>query len=218
MFTNSILWLLPLPTLHNTCYSGPLSPTGVSSVASDSSTVVVSWNPAFSGMCDVFARDYTVRYRLYGCSGSSTTVNISGTSVTLRGLVPNEEYGVEVAAINSNGDLSDFSTMSQFTVTPTTAAPPSKTLLPLRVTYISICSCKIISITFKLGKLFRLDRASILFMLVFCIARAFNYFPLSSPHRPWMLQYWCGGCHWGLRWRCPAHSSHCWCCCCSCLH
>ena len=110
----------------------------MSSVASDSSTVVVSWNPAFSGMCDVFARDYTVRYRLCGCSSSSTTVNISGTSVTLRGLVPNEEYGVEVAAINSNGDLSDFSTMSQFTVTPTTAAPPSKTLLPLRVIYVSI--------------------------------------------------------------------------------
>ena len=112
--------------------------SAVVTVASDSSTVVVSWNPAFSGMCDVFARDYAVRYRVCGCSSNYTTVNISGTSVTLQGLAPNAEYGVEVSAINSNGDLSDFSAISQFTVTPTTAAAPSKTLLPLTVIYVSI--------------------------------------------------------------------------------
>ena len=102
----------------------------MSAVATDSSTVVVSWNPAFSGVCDVFARDYTVRYRLSGGSDNYTTVNISGTSVTLQGLAPNAEFDVEVATINSNGDISDFSAMAQFTVPQTAAAAPSKLLLP----------------------------------------------------------------------------------------
>ena len=101
----------------------------MSAVVTDSSTVVVSWNSAFSGMCDVFARDYTVRYRLSGGSGSYTTVNISGTSVALRGLAPNAEFDVAVATINSNGVFSDFSAMSQFTVTPTTRVPPGNLLL-----------------------------------------------------------------------------------------
>ena len=98
----------------------------MSSVVTDSSTVVVSWNPAFSGMCDVFARDYAVRYQLSSGNGDSTTVNISGTSVTLRGLESNAEYGVEVATINSNGVFSEFSAMRQFNVTPTAAAQPSE--------------------------------------------------------------------------------------------
>ena len=87
-----------------------------------------------------------------GGSGGYITVNTAGTSVTLRGLASNAVYDVEVAAIHSNGAITNF-VMRQFTVTPPTAAPPSKTLLPLTVIYISICSCKIISITFKLGQL-----------------------------------------------------------------
>ena len=121
----SILWLLPLPTLLNACYSGPLPPTGVSSDVTDSSTVVVSWNPAFSGMCDVFAQNYTVRYRLSSGSGSYITVNTPNTSVTLGDLASNAVYDVEVAAIHSPGGITNF-TMTQFTVTPTAAAPPSE--------------------------------------------------------------------------------------------
>ena len=101
----------------------------MSSVVTDSSTVVVSWNPAFSGMCDVFARDYTVRYRLSGGSGSYTTVNTTGTRVTLGDLASNAVYDVAVAAIHSSGVITT-STITQFTVTPTTAVPPSKLLLP----------------------------------------------------------------------------------------
>ena len=123
---HSLITASPNPAIA--CYSGSLPPTGVSAVVTDSSTVVVSWNPAFSGMCDMFAQNYTVRYRLSGGSGSYTTVNTTGTSVTLQGLAPNAEYGVEVAAIHSNVAITNF-VMTQFTVTPTTAAPPSKALL-----------------------------------------------------------------------------------------
>ena len=106
----------------------------MSVVATDSSTVVVSWNPAFSEMCDVFARNYTVRYQLSGGNGSYNKVNILGTSVTLRVLEPNAQYGVEVAAISSNGAaISDFSAMVQFTVPPTATKGPSKLLLPATV-------------------------------------------------------------------------------------
>ena len=101
----------------------------------------------------MFASDYTVRYRLSGGNGGYTTVNISGTRVTLRGLAPNAVYDVEVAAINSNGVFSDFSAMSQFIVTPTTAVAPSKLLLPstvIKYIYAHICT---ISITDQVGKL-----------------------------------------------------------------
>ena len=50
-------------------------------------------------------------------------MNTSSTSVTLQNLAPNSQYDVEVAAINSNGAVSDFSTVAQF-MTPATA--PSK--------------------------------------------------------------------------------------------
>ena len=53
-------------------------------------------------------------------------MNISGTtSVTLVDLAPNAEYDVEVAAINSNGAISNSLLAAHFTVAPTTAAPPS---------------------------------------------------------------------------------------------
>ena len=75
-------------------------------------------------MCDVLSADkYSIRYRLSCSTGGYATVNTSSTSVTLRNLVPNSQYDVEVAAVNSNGAISDFSTVVQF-MTPATA--PSK--------------------------------------------------------------------------------------------
>ena len=50
-------------------------------------------------------------------------MNTSSTSVTLQNLAPNSQYDVEVAAVNSNGAISDFSTVVQF-MTPATV--PSK--------------------------------------------------------------------------------------------
>ena len=98
--------------------SGPGPPTGVSVDVTGSGTAVVSWNPSMSRMCDVLIENYNVRYRLNSGSGGYTTLNTSSTSVTLQDLVPNAEYTVEVAAINSNEDMSSFSEVTQFTVTP----------------------------------------------------------------------------------------------------
>ena len=103
--------------------SGPNPPTDVSVDVTGSDTAVVSWNPSMSRMCDVLIENYNVRYRLNSGCGYYTTLNTSSASVTLQDLVPNAEYTVEVAAINSNGDMSAFSEVTQFTVTPTTAAP-----------------------------------------------------------------------------------------------
>ena len=89
---------------------------------------MVSWNRSSSGMCDVLATNYNVRYRLSSSTGDHTTVNTSGTSVTLVDLVPNAEYDVEVAAIFSNGAISNFSAVAQFTVTPPEETEPSKIL------------------------------------------------------------------------------------------
>ena len=79
-------------------------------------------------MCDVFATNYSVKYRLSSSTGDYTTMNISGTSITLQDLAPNAEYDVEVAVINSNGAISNFSAVTQFTVTLPEEAEPSKIL------------------------------------------------------------------------------------------
>ena len=71
----------------------------------------------------MFASVYTVRYRLSGGSGEPITRNVSGTRATLQGLVPNGQYVVQVATINSNGVISEFSAISNFTVTPAAAQP-----------------------------------------------------------------------------------------------
>ena len=81
-------------------------------------------------MCDVLLTGYSIRYRLSSSTGNYTTVNTSGstTSVTLQDLEPNAEYDVEVAAIFSNGAISNFSAVTPFTVTPPVEAEPSKIL------------------------------------------------------------------------------------------
>ena len=83
--------------------------------------------PTVSAMCDVFPLYYIIKYRLSSSTGDYTTVNTSGTtSVRLRDLAPNAEYDVEVAAIFSNGAISNSSLAAHFTVAPTTAPPPSE--------------------------------------------------------------------------------------------
>ena len=68
-----------------------------------------------------------MKYRLSSSTGDYTTVNTSGTtSVTVVDLVPNAEYDVEVAAIFSNGAISNSLLAAHFTVAPTTAAPQVK--------------------------------------------------------------------------------------------
>ena len=99
----------------SSCSSGLDPPTGVSVDVTGSDTAVVSWNPSMSRMCDVVIGIYNVRYRMSNSNGGYTTVNTSSTIVTLRDLVPNAEYTMEVAGINSNGQMSPFSALFQFT-------------------------------------------------------------------------------------------------------
>ena len=72
----------------------------------------VSWNLTQSRLCDVTIVGFSVRYQRNGAGADYTTMNTSSTNVTLQGLVPNSEYLVSVAAINSNGDLSAYSEIS----------------------------------------------------------------------------------------------------------
>ena len=99
-------------------FAGPQPPAGVSVVVTGNDTAVVSWVPSMSRMCDVVIGNYSVMYRLRKGTGTTTTVYSSNTSVKLQGLVPNAEYTVSVAAINSIGNMSPYSTMIQFRVTP----------------------------------------------------------------------------------------------------
>ena len=57
-------------------------------------------------MCDIVIGNYSVRYRLRNGTGATITVYPSITSVTLRGLGPNAEYTMDVAAITSVGGMS----------------------------------------------------------------------------------------------------------------
>ena len=94
------------------------------SAVATAGTVVVSWTRSFSGTCDQLATQYRVRYQLSTGSGGYHTVNTECNIVVLQGLIPNAEYNVSVAAINSNGAMSNFSIMAQFKVTPAAEASP----------------------------------------------------------------------------------------------
>ena len=112
-----------LSTLCAAFFSGPAPTTGVPVVVTGHDTV----EPTVSATCDVFPLYYIIKYRLSTSTGDYTTVNTSGTtSVRLRDLTPNAEYDVEVAAIFSNGAISNSSLAAHFTVAPTTAALPSE--------------------------------------------------------------------------------------------
>ena len=97
--------------------AAPDPPSGVTVVVTDVDSALVSWDATQSLMCDVVIGNYSVRYRLRNGAGASTTVYSSNTSVTLQDLVPNAEYTVSVAAINSIGNMSGFSAMVQFNMT-----------------------------------------------------------------------------------------------------
>ena len=97
-------------------FAGPQPPADVSVVVTGNDTAVVSWVPSLSRMCDVVIGNYNVRYQLSNSNGEYSTVNTSSTSVTLQDLVPNAEYTVAVAAINSIGNMSAFSDTVQFRV------------------------------------------------------------------------------------------------------
>ena len=112
-----LLTLLEVLTKYLTSpLAAPDPPSGVT-VVTDVESALVSWDATQSWMCDVVIGNYSVRYQLSNGTGAYTTVYSSSTSVTLQDLVPNAEYDVSVAAINSIGNTSAFSAVVQFNVT-----------------------------------------------------------------------------------------------------
>ena len=114
--------------LYVVYFAEPTPPTGVTFTVTGSDTAVVSWT-ASQSVCDDVVGNYSVRYRLRSGTCGYTTVYTNRPSVTLRDLIPNAEYVVSVAAINSRGDMSALSIEMSFTVStptaPTTPGPPT---------------------------------------------------------------------------------------------
>ena len=77
-------------------------------------SAVVSWT-ASQSQCGAVA-NYSVTYQLTSDGGGAATVYTTGTSLTLRGLIPNAEYSVVVSATNSRGGTSALSVETPFTV------------------------------------------------------------------------------------------------------
>ena len=115
--------------------TGPQPPTGLTVVVTGGDTAAVSWDAQQSMVCDVVIGNYSVRYQLRNDTGGMNTVYSSTTSVTLQDLVPNAEYTVSVAAINSSGDMSAFSSLVQFTVNLTA---PSKSPF-MSIGHLNVC-------------------------------------------------------------------------------
>ena len=108
--------IIDIVTFYCPCYfaAAPRPPTGVSVVdGAGCYTSVVSW-VAPQPVCGVVVGNYSVRYQLRSGAGASTTVYATSTSVTLQDLVPNAEYTVSVAAINTSGVMSVFTEATQF--------------------------------------------------------------------------------------------------------
>ena len=96
--------------------TAPQPPSDIIVTANGCNSAMVSWNAQQSRMCDVVIVSYSVRYRLTGSSGGYNTVSTSSTSATLENLVPNAEYDVEVATVNSNAVMSAYSTVTQLSM------------------------------------------------------------------------------------------------------
>ena len=120
--------LLPYKALHYTSsthdmyfsysFAEPTPPTDVTTTITGTDSAVVSWT-ASQSKCGAIA-NYSVTYQLTSGMSCSATVYTTGTSLTLRGLIPNAEYSVEVSATNSRGGTSALSGETPFTVsTPT---------------------------------------------------------------------------------------------------
>ena len=108
--------IIDIVTFYCPCYfaAAPRPPTGVSVVdGAGCYTSVVSW-VAPQPVCGVVVGNYSVRYQRWNSSGSYTTVHAASTSIVLHGLVPNAEYTVSVAAINTFGVMSVFTEATQF--------------------------------------------------------------------------------------------------------
>ena len=88
-------------------FADPAPPTGVSVDVTGCDSAVVTWMPSVS-IIDNMIGNYCVKYQLTSDGGGPSTVYTSSTSVTLRGLVPNAEYNLSVAGINSCGSTSAF--------------------------------------------------------------------------------------------------------------
>ena len=107
----------------------PKPPTGVTFTVTGIDSAMVSWT-ASQSMCDDVVGNYSVRYQPRSGTGAYTTVYTNRHSVTLRDLIPNAEYVVLVAAINSRGDMSALSVETAFTVSTPTAPKSTPTTAP----------------------------------------------------------------------------------------
>ena len=96
--------------------TAPQPPSGIMVTANGCNSAMVSWNASQSRMCDVVVVSYSVRYRLTGSSDGYDTVSTSNTSATLENLVPNAEYDVEVATVDSDTVMSAYSTVTQLSM------------------------------------------------------------------------------------------------------
>ena len=100
-------------------FAEPKPPADVIFTITGTDSAVVSWT-ASQSMCGAIA-NYSVTYQLTSCMSCSATVYTTGTSLTLRGLIPNAEYSVVVSATNSRGGTSALSVETPFTVSTTSA-------------------------------------------------------------------------------------------------
>ena len=100
------------PHCHCHFAAAPAPPTGVSvEDGAECYTSEVSW-AAPQDRCGVLIRNYSVRYQLRNSGGNYTTVYTNGTTVTLEGILANEQYNVSVASINSQ--MGKFTDTIQF--------------------------------------------------------------------------------------------------------
>ena len=103
------------------------SPMNVNALAISPVSIIIRWDrvPCINRNSDITG--YIVRYSKDG--GSTVDVSVSGTgqsdrTYTASWLAPNTSYSIQVAAVNSTGEIGPFST----TVTVKTLPPESKIL------------------------------------------------------------------------------------------
>ena len=76
------------------------SPPNVTVTSTTSSTIAVKWGEVPCIHQNGEITGYSVQYRVMG-SGSTQTLNVTGSKTTISGLNPSTNYSIRVAAVNS---------------------------------------------------------------------------------------------------------------------
>ena len=102
-------WLTPFPSLR-TAPSAP--PNNLTEATKTSSSMTISWGEVPCWDQNSVIVEYRVLYGAVTSGVGGTVANTTGRTLTVNGLSPYTNYSIEVSAVNSDGAMGPYSSLS----------------------------------------------------------------------------------------------------------